>query len=79
MFTRSKYQTADMIEQHKLLDRIADWIDRGTIKGILSETLQPINVGKPQEGPCQVGVGHDDWKACTEGLVKVGMAYRSHQ
>lgn len=43
MFTRSKYQTADMIEQQKLLDRIADWIDRGMIKGILQETLQPIN------------------------------------
>jgi NADPH2:quinone reductase len=43
MFTRAKYQTADMIEQHKLLDRIAGWIDRGTIKGILRETLQPIN------------------------------------
>lgn len=43
MFTRSYYQTPDMIEQQKLLDRIADWIDGGTIKGILRETLQPIN------------------------------------
>jgi zinc-binding alcohol dehydrogenase family protein len=43
MFTRSKYQTADMIEQHHLLDRIAGWIDQGSIKGILRETLQPIN------------------------------------
>jgi zinc-binding alcohol dehydrogenase family protein len=43
MFTRSKYQTPDMIEQQKLLDRIADWIDRGTLKGILRETLRPIN------------------------------------
>jgi NADPH2:quinone reductase len=43
MFTRSKYQTADMIEQHRLLNRIAEWVDRGTLKGILTETLQPIN------------------------------------
>jgi len=43
MFTRSKYQTADMIEQHHVLDRIAGWIDQGSIKGILRETLQPIN------------------------------------
>jgi len=43
MFTRSKYQTADMTEQQKLLDRIADWTDRGTLKGILQETLYPIN------------------------------------
>jgi NADPH:quinone reductase len=43
MFTRSKYQTADMIEQHEVLDRVSDWIDRGVIKGILRETLEPIN------------------------------------
>jgi NADPH2:quinone reductase len=43
MFTRSKYQTPDMMEQQKLLDRVADWIDGGAIKGILRETLQPIN------------------------------------
>ena len=43
MFTRSKYQTADMIEQQKLLDRIADWTDRGMLKGTLKETLHPIN------------------------------------
>ena len=43
MFTRSKYQTADMTEQQKLLDRIAEWTDRGTLKGILKETLHPIN------------------------------------
>ena len=43
MFTRSKYQTPDMIEQQKLLDRIADWIERGVVKGILRETLYPIN------------------------------------
>jgi zinc-binding alcohol dehydrogenase family protein len=43
MFTRSKYQTPDMMEQQKLLEQVADWIDRGMIKGILRETLQPIN------------------------------------
>jgi zinc-binding alcohol dehydrogenase family protein len=43
MFTRPTYQTADMIEQHRLLHRVADWIDRGTLKGILRETLHPIN------------------------------------
>ena len=42
MFTRPKFQTADMIEQHKLLDRIARWIDGGRIKTILRETLEPI-------------------------------------
>jgi len=43
MFTRSKYGTSDMIEQHRLLNRIADWFDQGIMKGILRETLRPIN------------------------------------
>jgi zinc-binding alcohol dehydrogenase family protein len=43
MFTRSKYQTADMIEQHHVLNRVADWIEEGKVKSILRETLRPIN------------------------------------
>ena len=43
MFTRAKYQTADMIEQHKLLNWVADWIDAGKVKSILRETMKPIN------------------------------------
>jgi zinc-binding alcohol dehydrogenase family protein len=43
MFTRSKYQTPDMIEQQRLLDRLAGWIDDRKIRGILRETLRPIN------------------------------------
>lgn len=43
MFTRSKYRTDDMIEQHKLLNQIADWIDEGRVKSILHETMRPIN------------------------------------
>lgn len=43
MFTRSKYQTDDMIEQHQLLNRVADWIEEGRVKSILRETMRPIN------------------------------------
>lgn len=43
MFTRAKYQTDDMIEQHRLLNRVADWIDGGKLASIHRETLQPIN------------------------------------
>jgi hypothetical protein len=57
MFTRSKYQTADMIEQHRLLNRVADWIDRGLIKGILQETLQPINAGNLKKAHAKLESG----------------------
>ena len=43
MFTRPRFKTADMIEQHKLLDQVADWLDAGKLRGTLKETLSPIN------------------------------------
>lgn len=43
MFTRPKYQTDDMVEQHRLLDRAADWIDSKKLKSVLRETMKPIN------------------------------------
>ena len=43
MFTRPRFQTPDMIEQHKLLDQVAGWLDSGKLRGTLKETLSPIN------------------------------------
>ena len=43
MFTRPRFQTADMIEQHKLLNQVAEWLDGGKLRGTLRETLSPIN------------------------------------
>jgi len=43
MFTRARFKTPDMIEQHRLLDQVADWLDSGKLRGTLKETLSPIN------------------------------------
>jgi len=43
MFTRPMFQTEDMIEQHKLLTRVARWVDAGVVQSTLTETLSPIN------------------------------------
>ncbi len=43
MFTRPRYQTPDMIEQHRLLNEVAGLLDAGTLKCTLQETLSPIN------------------------------------
>lgn len=43
MFTRPRFGTPDMIEQHHLLNRIAEWIDAGRIQGTMRENLGPIN------------------------------------
>jgi len=43
MFTRPRFKTSDMIEQHRLLTRVAELIDTKKIRGTLRETLRPIN------------------------------------
>jgi NADPH2:quinone reductase len=39
MFTRSRYQTPDMIEQHHILNKIADLLDQSVIKSTLNKLL----------------------------------------
>ena len=43
MFTRPRFQTPDMIEQHRLLNQVADGLDAGKLRGTVKETLSPIN------------------------------------
>ncbi|WP_410514957.1 zinc-binding alcohol dehydrogenase family protein [Paenibacillus sp. BR2-3] len=43
MFTRSMFQTKDMIKQHDLLNKLAYLIDNGKLKTTLTERLEPIN------------------------------------
>jgi NADPH:quinone reductase len=43
MFTRPRFQTADMVEQHRLLNQVADWLDAGRLRGTMREQLIPLN------------------------------------
>lgn len=43
MYTRSMFQTDDMIKQHELLNHVADWIDQGIIQTTLGEHFGRIN------------------------------------
>jgi len=43
MFTRSLFETADMIEQHRLLDRVTELVDAGTLRTTLGEHFGSIN------------------------------------
>jgi zinc-binding alcohol dehydrogenase family protein len=43
MFTRPRFKTPDMIEQHRLLNQVADLLDSGKLRCTLKETLSPIN------------------------------------
>ncbi|CAI3786480.1 Zinc-type alcohol dehydrogenase-like protein [Pseudomonas sp. MM227] len=43
MFTRSLFQTPDMIKQHELLERVAELIDSGVLRTTLGEHYGAIN------------------------------------
>jgi zinc-binding alcohol dehydrogenase family protein len=43
MFTRPRFKTPDMIEQHRLLNQVAELLDAGSLRCTLKETLSPIN------------------------------------
>lgn len=52
MYTRSMYQTEDMIEQHHILNKVADLLDEGILKTTLNVTLKGFtaeNVKKAHE------------------------------
>jgi NADPH:quinone reductase-like Zn-dependent oxidoreductase len=50
MFTRSMYQTDDMIEQHHILTRVAKLVDDGKLIATANDRLSPINAGNILEG-----------------------------
>ncbi len=43
MFTRSLYQTSDMIKQHQLLSRVADMVDAGLVRTTVANHFGIIN------------------------------------
>ncbi|OIV41129.1 zinc-binding alcohol dehydrogenase family protein [Flavobacterium johnsoniae] len=43
MYTRSMFQTDDMIEQHNILNKIADLLDSGVLKTTLKETYNGLS------------------------------------
>ena len=57
MFTRSMFQTDDMVEQHHILERIATLIDHGTLKTTLNEVKSPINAENLRAAHAQLESG----------------------
>ena len=57
MFGRSRFQTADMIEQHRLLDRIAALVDAGEIRTTHTQTLGKIDAANLRKAHAQLESG----------------------
>ncbi|HEX4480349.1 MAG TPA: zinc-binding alcohol dehydrogenase family protein [Rudaea sp.] len=69
MFTRSRHKTADMIEQHKILDRVADLVDAGKIRSTLFKTFRPINAENLREAHKLIESGKSIGKMALDGWL----------
>ena len=68
MYTRSLFETADMIEQHTLLNRIAELIDAGTLKTTFGEHFGTINAANLRRAHAFLESGKAKGKIVLEGF-----------
>jgi zinc-binding alcohol dehydrogenase family protein len=67
MFTRSSFQTPDMIGQHHLLNDVADLVDKGVVKTTLGENFGPINAANLKRAHALLESGKSRGKIVLEG------------
>jgi NADPH2:quinone reductase len=67
MFTRSTFGTPSMIEQHRLLNEVADLVDRGVIRTTLKEVVGPIDAANLRKAHARVESGKAIGKVVLEG------------
>jgi len=58
MFTRSMYQTPDMIEQQRLLNKIAVLVDKGELVTTTNNVIRPINASNLRKAHALVEQGN---------------------
>ncbi len=67
MFTRSSFQTPDMIAQHRLLDDVADLIDKGVLRTTLDQIFGTINAANLKRAHALLESGKSRGKIVLEG------------
>ncbi len=67
MFTRSSFQTPDMIAQHNLLDDVASLIDNGVLRTTLDKVLGKINAANLKQAHALLEGGRSTGKLVLEG------------
>ena len=68
MFTRSLFQTPDMIEQYRLLNRVAEWVDAGSIVTTANVRLGNIHAATLREAHAHQESGTAIGKTVLEGF-----------
>jgi zinc-binding alcohol dehydrogenase family protein len=67
MFTRSSFQTADMIGQHALLNDVADLIDKSVLRTTLDQSFGTINAANLRRAHALLETGTARGKVVLEG------------
>ncbi len=67
MFTRSSFQTEDMIAQHKLLDEVARLVDKGELRTTLDKVVGKINAETLKHAHAMIESGRSTGKLVLEG------------
>ncbi|WP_202595340.1 zinc-binding alcohol dehydrogenase family protein [Halalkalibacter okhensis] len=57
MFTRSRFETPDMIEQHHILNEMANLIDSKTIETTVNQVMSPINAENIRKAHAELEAG----------------------
>ena len=68
MFTRAMFETADMIEQHRLLDAVARLVDEGVLHSTLGEHFGTINAANLKRAHAHIESGRAKGKIVLEGF-----------
>jgi NADPH:quinone reductase-like Zn-dependent oxidoreductase len=68
MFTRPKYETADMIKRHELLCEIVAMVDSGSLRTALGENLGTINAASLKKAHERVETGRTRGKIVLAGF-----------
>ncbi|TCU36441.1 zinc-binding alcohol dehydrogenase family protein [Rhizobium azibense] len=68
MFTRALFSTPDMIEQHNLLNKVAELVDAGKIRTTLSQTVGAINAANLRKAHSMIESGRMKGKAVLAGF-----------
>src|SRR3954452_10031727 len=74
MFTRSSFQTADMVAQYHLLNEVADLIDKGVLRTTLDQTFCTINAANLKRAHALIESGQSRGKIVLEGCSWGGTA-----
>jgi len=69
MYTRSVYQTDDMVSQHHILTQLSDWVEQGKVHSTMTKHLSPLSPETLTEAYENLLTGRTIGKIVVEGPI----------